>query len=473
MHKAFLNRLLFPMGQPDTLSSDHLEFDFSDVFGPAPVQASIEISTENPKNLVVATESNELLYDDPAVICSCSHSLVGPSTYVSQSLKLSKLTLRKTGDSLELVEGAREEVQKELRKPSIDEVILEIPYGHIESHPLEHQSVGLVDFEVLKVVGQGAFAKVYQVKRSDTSDIYAMKVMRKDKIMEKNHAEYMKSERDILTKVDHPFIVKLRYSFQTKYRLYLVLDFVNGGHLFFQLYRQGLFREDLARIYTAEIVSAVSHLHANGIMHRDLKPENVLLDADGHIMLTDFGLAKEFDENTRSNSMCGTLEYMSPEIVLGKGHDKAADWWSVGILLYEMLTGKPPFSGGNGQKIQEKIIKNKIKLPAFLSSEAHSILKGLLQKEASKRLGSGLGGSEEIKRHKWFKSINWKKLEAREIWPSFLPKVAGNHCVANFEECWTNMPVLDSPVASPTFGENPFKGFTYVRSAASFLQRNA
>ncbi|KAE8709789.1 Serine/threonine-protein kinase AtPK2/AtPK19 [Hibiscus syriacus] len=157
-------------------------------------------------------------------------------------------------------------------------------------------------------------------------------------------------------------------------------------------------------------------------------------------------------------------EYMSPEIVIGKGHDKAADWWSVGILLYEMLTGKPPFTGGNRQKVQEKIIKGKIKLPKFLSSEAHSILKGLLQKEASKRLGS-----EEVKRHKWFKSINWRKLEGREIRPSFLPKVAGNHCVANFEECWTSMPVTDSPVASPTFGENPFKGYTYVRPAATFL----
>jgi p70 ribosomal S6 kinase len=204
-----------------------------------------------------------------------------------------------------------------------------------------------------------------------------MKVMRKDKVVEKNHAEYMKAERDILTKVDHPFVVQLRYSFQTKYRLYLVLDFINGGHLFFQLYQQGLFREELARIYTAEIVSAVAHLHANGIMHRDLKPENILLDADGHAMLTDFGVAKEFDENTRSNSMCGTVEYMAPEIVQGRGHDKAADWWSVGILLFEMLTGKPPFVGGNRDKIQQKIVKEKIKLPTYLSSEVHSLLKGV------------------------------------------------------------------------------------------------
>lgn len=463
--KPFLNQLLLPRGPPDALSSDYVEFDFSDVFGPAPVQASIEVGGE-------ISYANELVYDQPAVIHSRSHSLVGPSSYVSQSLKLSKLTLHEAEDSLGLVEGINEETQEGPNNLSVVDAALGKPTGHIDNLPSENQCVGLEDFEVLKVVGQGAFAKVYQVRRIGTLEIYAMKVMRKDKIMEKNHAEYMKSERNILTKVDHPFIVQLRYSFQTKYRLYLVLDFVNGGHLFFQLYRQGLFREDLARIYTAEIVSAVSHLHANGIMHRDLKPENILLDADGHVMLTDFGLAKQFDENTRSNSMCGTLEYMSPEIVLGKGHDKAADWWSVGILLFEMLTGQPPFTGGNRQKIQQKIIKDKIKLPAFLSSEAHSLLKGLLQKEASKRLGSGPGGSKEIKSHKWFKMINWKKLEARETRPSFLPEVAGKHCVANFEECWTNMPLLDSPVASPKFNENPFKGFTYVRPAASFLQRN-
>ncbi|CAK7340012.1 unnamed protein product [Dovyalis caffra] len=471
--KPFQNQLLLPGGQPDALSSDCVEFDFSDVFGPVPVQAPLEVSSQNSKNLIIGPKASESLCHDPAVISSRSHSLVGPSSYVNKSLKLSKLTLHESDeDSLELVEGVSGKAEKELIR-SCDYTDLEKSTGDDDEYPLKEQCVGLEDFEVLKVVGQGAFAKVYQVRRSDTSEIYAMKVMRKDKIVEKNHAEYMISERDILTKVDHPFIVQLRYSFQTKYRLYLVLDFVNGGHLFFQLYRQGLFREDVARIYTAEIVSAVSHLHAEGIMHRDLKPENILLDADGHVMLTDFGLAKQFDENTRSNSMCGTLEYMSPEIVLAKGHDKAADWWSVGILLYEMLTGKPPFTGGNRQKIQQKIIKDKVKLPAYLSSEAHSFLKGLLQKEKSKRLGSGPGGSEEIKRHKWFKSINWKKLEAREIRPSFLPEVAGKHCVANFEECWTSMPVLDSPAASPKSYDNPFEGFSYVRPAASFLQRNA
>ncbi|XP_058110703.1 serine/threonine-protein kinase AtPK2/AtPK19-like [Magnolia sinica] len=463
--KSFQSQLFVCVDPPDVIPLEHVEFDFSDVFGPMPAQAS-EVNLVNSGNSVPITDLGEVVYDDPVVIYSRSHSLVGPTTCVNKNLQLSKLTLHETENSLELVECVTREFAAEAEEPSV------VDADDVSPQLMKSQGVGLEDFEVMKVVGQGAFGKVFQVRKKGTSDIYAMKVMRKDKIMEKNHAEYMKAERDILTKIAHPFIVQLRYSFQTKYRLYLVLDFVNGGHLFFQLYHHGLFREDLARVYTAEIVSAVSHLHANGIMHRDLKPENILLDADGHAMLTDFGLAKQFKENTRSNSMCGTLEYMPPEIVLGKGHDKAADWWSVGILLFEMLTGKPPFIG-NREKIQQKIIKNKIKLPAFLSSEAHSLLKGLLQKETSKRLGSGPNGSEEIKIHKWFRSINWTKLDTREIQPSFRPNVAGKHCIANFEERWTNMPLLDSPAASPRAGESNFMGFTYVRPTPYLRRRGS
>lgn len=468
MCKPLQTQLLFPVNPPD-VEVDPVELDFSDVFGTVPVYPSTEVSSVDLGNSVFpAADVSEIIYEDPVVIHNRSHSLVGPSSCVSKSLKVSTLVLHETEDSVELLDCVKQLSIKESKESSIEDCADGKPLENVNGYGNKVPSVSIEDFEVLKVVGQGAFAKVYQVRKIHTSEIYAMKVMRKDRIMEKNHADYMKAERDILTKIDHPFIVQLKYSFQTKYRLYLVLDFINGGHLFFQLYHHGLFREDLARFYAAEIVSAVSHLHANGIMHRDLKPENVLLDADGHVMLTDFGLAKQFDESTRSNSMCGTVEYMSPEIVLGKGHDKSADWWSVGILLYEMLTGKPPFVGGR-VKVQQKILKDKIKLPAFLTSEAHSLLKGLLQKEPSQRLGSGPTGSEEIKRHKWFKPINWKKLEAREIQPSFRPEVAGKQCIANFEKRWTDMPVLDSPAASPKANVNPFVDFTYVRPAASFL----
>ncbi|CAI8609974.1 unnamed protein product [Vicia faba] len=383
----------------------------------------------------------------PQVIHSRSHSFVGPSPRLPPP----------SDDDNNLF--FLDELASDSDSDSDSDDLIQQPFQH---------KFGPSDFQILKVIGQGAFGKVFMVRRkgdSDSSDnngIFAMKVMRKDNIIKKNHVDYMKAERDILTKVLHPFIVPLRYSFQTKSKLYLILDFINGGHLFFQLCRQAIFSEDEARIYTAEIVSAVSHLHSKGIVHRDLKPENILMDSHGHVMLTDFGMSKEIDESERSNSMCGTTEYMAPEILLGKGHNKDADWWSVGVLLYEMITGKAPFIHNNRKKLQEKIIKEKIKLPPYLTGEAHSLLKGLLQKDPSTRLGSGPNGDEQIKNHKWFRTINWNKLEARELQPKFKPSdVSGKDCTANFDRCWTTMPLEDSPASTPTAGDH-FQGYTYV-----------
>ncbi|MBA0851421.1 hypothetical protein Goshw_019506 [Gossypium schwendimanii] len=413
--------------------SNH-EFDFGDVFGPLTPHHP-DPTFHSPSS----TSPPSAFLGDPQVIHTRSHSYVGPSPRytVSSSLPLQIQTETE-------YEAEEQDDDEEDAKPKI----------------------GPEDFEILRVVGQGAFGKVFQVRKKGRNDedgdgLFAMKVMKKVTIIKKNHVDYMRAERDILTKVVHPFIVQLRYSFQTKSKLYLILDFINGGHLFFHLYRQGIFSEDQARFYTAEIVSAVSHLHNCGIVHRDLKPENILVDADGHVMLTDFGLAKEIDESSRSNSMCGTTEYMAPEILQSKGHNKDADWWSVGILLYEMLTGQPPYTHANRQKLQQRIIQEKLKLPPFLTTEAHSLLKGLLQKEPSRRLGSGPGGGDEIKKHKWFWSINWKKLEAREIQPKFKPDVSGKECTANFDKCWTTMPADDSPASTPTAGEH-FQGYTYV-----------
>ncbi|XVF09195.1 hypothetical protein REPUB_Repub07fG0071000 [Reevesia pubescens] len=432
---------------PPSSNSNH-EFDFSEVFGP------LTPHHHPHPNLIQSPSSTSpdpsAFVGDPQVIHTRSHSYVGPSPRytLSSSLPFPIQDIPETETENDAEAEAEEEAETK---------------------------IGPEDFEIMRVVGKGAFGKVFQVRKKGRNDeecesegegdgdgdgIFAMKVMRKDTIIKKNHVDYMKAERDILTKVIHPFIVPLRYSFQTKSKLYLILDFINGGHLFFHLYRQGLFSEDQARFYTAEIVSAVSHLHKCGIVHRDLKPENILVDADGHVMLTDFGLAKEIDESSRSNSMCGTTEYMAPEILQSKGHNKEADWWSVGILLYEMLTGQPPFTHANRQKLQQRIIQEKVKLPPFLSTEAHSLLKGLLQKEPSRRLGGGPSGGDEIKKHKWFRSINWKKLEAREIQPKFKPDVSGKDCTANFDKCWTTMPADDSPASTPTAGEH-FQGYTY------------
>ncbi|XP_065876708.1 serine/threonine-protein kinase AtPK2/AtPK19-like [Euphorbia lathyris] len=423
------------------------EFDFSDVFGPLTPHPN-QSQSQSPSTSTPSSSSSSAVIAEPLVIHNRSHSFLGPSPRYTLSPSLPVQIQVEDLDSeneSEVVEGD----------------------GKGKSEQVGSK-ISPSDFEILRVVGQGAFGKVFQVRKKvrdcgDGNDdgIYAMKVMRKDTIIKKNHVDYMKAERDILSKVIHPFIVQLRYSFQTKSKLYLILDFVNGGHLFFHLYRQGIFSEDQARVYTAEIVSAVSHLHKCGIVHRDLKPENILMDPDGHVMITDFGLAKEIDESSRSNSMCGTTEYMAPEILLSKGHNKDADWWSVGILLFEMLTGQPPFTHKDRKKLQERIIKEKVKLPPRLTSEAHSLLRGLLQKEPARRLGSGPDGGDEVKSHKWFRSINWKKLEERGLQPKFTPDVNGKDCTANFDQCWTRMPLDDSPAATPTAGEH-FQGYTYV-----------
>ena len=345
--------------------------------------------------------------------------------------------------------------------------------GGAES-PSSPTRLGPSDFELLNVVGQGAFGKVFQVRLEHTEEIYAMKVLKKSRILEKDHIDYMRVEREILTSVKHPFIVTLYNTFQTSSKLYMVMEFINGGHLFFQLYDQGLFSEDIARFFAAEMVLALGHLHSLGFVHRDMKPENVLLGADGHLKVTDFGLAKcNMTDEPRTNSMCGTIEYMAPEVILGKGHGKTVDWWSIGILLYEMLVGLPPFRSKNKNTLKKRITHDKVKLPAYLTSEAHSLIKALLQRDPAKRLGYGPNGLDQVKKHPFFKTINWKKLENLEIPSPFKPVVNGMDCVSNFDKEYTDQPALDTPCGTPDMqspvaikvrnaeGGDPFKDFTY------------
>ena len=321
------------------------------------------------------------------------------------------------------------------------------------------------DFEMLCLVGQGAFGKVFQVRKRDTGAVYAMKVMRKETIIEREQTDYMRAERDILTVIHHPYVVTLRYSFQTSQKLYLIMDFVNGGHLFFWLYRQGLFDTNLTRFYAAEIVCAIGHLHSLNIMHRDLKPENILLDNEGHVKLTDFGLAKVQDPESekRTNSLVGSIDYMSPEILEAKGHRKQADWWSVGVLIFEMLTGQLPFRGKNKPAIQKAICGAKLKMPTFLPSDATSLIKSLLERNQDRRLGAGPQGTENVKGHKFFASVNWSKIEVRGVAPPFRPTVEGEMCVACFDEQWTKKEAVDSAAGTPGSDDrNVFQGFSFT-----------
>ncbi|XP_030172632.1 ribosomal protein S6 kinase alpha-2 isoform X7 [Lynx canadensis] len=275
-------------------------------------------------------------------------------------------------------------------------------------------------FELLKVLGQGSYGKVFLVRKtkgSDTGQLYAMKVLKKATLKVRDRVR-SKMERDILAEVNHPFIVKLHYAFQTEGKLYLILDFLRGGDLFSRLSKEVMFTEEDVKFYLAELALALDHLHGLGIIYRDLKPENILLDEEGHIKITDFGLSKEaIDHDKRAYSFCGTIEYMAPEVVNRRGHTQSADWWSFGVLMFEMLTGSLPFQGKDRKETMALILKAKLGMPQFLSTEAQSLLRALFKRNPCNRLGAGLDGVEEIKRNPFFMTVDWNVSCARRSPP--------------------------------------------------------
>jgi len=264
----------------------------------------------------------------------------------------------------------------------------------------DEERISIDDFELLCVIGKGSFGKVLQVMKKDNKKIFAMKVLRKDTIRARNQVEHTKTERNILQRFRHPFIVELHYAFQTEDKLYMVLDFVNGGELFSHLKREKRFKEERAKLYAAEVLVALGYLHEMDIVYRDLKPENILLGADGHIKVTDFGLSKEQVTDADSTyTFCGTPEYMAPEILMDQGHGKPVDWWSFGILVYEMLTGLPPFYSRNKKEMYFKILKCELRFPQDIGADAKDLIQSLLKREPGQRLGSS-DDAEEIKKHK-------------------------------------------------------------------------
>ncbi|XP_071023680.1 ribosomal protein S6 kinase beta-1-like [Oncorhynchus clarkii lewisi] len=324
-------------------------------------------------------------------------------------------------------------------------------------------------FELLRVLGKGGYGKVFQVRKmsgATSGKIFAMKVLKKAMIVRNaKDTAHTKAERNILEEVKHPFIVDLIYAFQTGGKLYLILEYLSGGELFMQLEREGIFMEDTACFYLAEISMALGHLHLKGIIYRDLKPENIMLSNNGHVKLTDFGLCKEsIHDGTVTHTFCGTIEYMAPEILMRSGHNRAVDWWSLGALMYDMLTGAPPFTGENRKKTIDKILKCKLNLPPYLTQEARDLLKKLLKRNASLRLGAGPGDSSEIQSHLFFRHINWDDLLAHKVEPPFKPFLQSADDVSQFDSKFTSQTPVDSPDDS-TLSESAnqvFLGFTYV-----------
>jgi len=318
----------------------------------------------------------------------------------------------------------------------------------------------------MKVVGKGSYGKVMLVKHKHSNMVYAMKMLRKDNVVKRNQVEHTKTERNVLEAVSHPFIVTLHYAFQTPKKLYFILEYCPGGELFFHLSRAGRFSEGRCRFYASEILLAIEYLHRLNIIYRDLKPENILLDADGHVKLTDFGLSKEgIQDNFSAKSMCGTPEYLAPEILNKSGHGKAVDWYSLGAIMYEMLTGLPPFYTRDREKLFERIRRGELAYPSYITPVTKSLLQHLLQGDPTQRLGCSNDG-DEVKAHPFFSGIEWVAIQQRRVTPPFKPQVTqGSGDVKYFEKEFVDLPVVNSEVNEGHLGQtrdlNHFEGFTY------------
>ena len=338
--------------------------------------------------------------------------------------------------------------------------------------------VTLNDFKILKTLGKGAFGKVLLVHNEELNKYFAMKILKKDFIKKNKQIAHTKVERKILEKIDYPFIAQLFYAFQNKEKLYMITEYMPGGEMFYHLHKEQYFKESKAKFYICEIILAIEHLHKNNIIYRDLKPENILLDENGHIKLTDFGLSKIVNDinKDRTYTICGTPEYVAPEVLTGKGYNKSVDWWSLGIVLYEMLCGYSPFREAR-ERIDIEIYFKPIHHDNLISDIAFDLINKLIEPNCEKRLGYGIMDSIEIKNHVFFKDINWKKVERKEIEPEYKPVLKKPGDVSNFDKMFTEMDPysykdkgkLINQLTKKNKGNSPtdgvsYENFTYIKN---------
>jgi len=324
--------------------------------------------------------------------------------------------------------------------------------------------VALEDFDLLKVLGKGGFGKVMLVRKKGTTDIYAMKVLKKEAVIRRNQVAHTKTETHILKQIRHPFLTRMYFAFQSEGKLYMVLNYLPGGELFYRLKREGRFSVERVRLYTSEIALGLGHLHSLDMIYRDLKPENILLDEVGHICLTDFGLSKEsVSTPNAARTFCGTPEYLAPEILQGVGHGKAVDWWSLGTLVFEMLTGLPPFYSRNINHMYEKILKAELRCPSYLPPDVKNMIEHLLIRDPLRRLGSGPGDVKELETHQFFQTMDFQKVYQKSLTPIYKPNIGGETDTANFDPQFTAEAAVDSMVDTNVLQGQPnhFEGFTY------------
>lgn len=344
----------------------------------------------------------------------------------------------------------------------------------------KHYKPKLSDFDTIKVLGQGSYGKVLLVREKSTGRLFAQKQLQKaslvinesNQIHEKNYQRTL-NEKTILEKVNHPNIVKLFYAFQDNNKVYLILEYLDGGEIFHHLAQQKYLSEKDASFYIAQIVLALRYLHLNlKVIYRDLKPENCMLNSFGHLVLTDFGLSKVSTEDSdRKHSMIGTAQYMAPEVIKGESYNFSVDWWSLGCVAYDMLTGGPPFTGHTNEKIMDKVVHSKkyLKFPFYLSLDAKDFLRKLLQPNPQKRFDID-NDFQKLKEHRFFRYLDWDMLfdepNREDTIPPILPVITDPILAENFDEEFTSMPF--TPPQNATHLNNDVlhvKGFTYTNES--------
>ena len=370
------------------------------------------------------------------------------------------------------IQGSKDQIITDEKDTRLDE---EMNNKEQEQDQALNVKVTYNDFEPIKLLGRGSFGEVLLVRLKANKKVYAMKILNKNLLKIKKQELHTKTERDLMVKINCPFIVNIKSAFQDTKKLYIVSEFMQGGDMFFHLHDGQIivFNNEKAKFYILELVLALECLHKHNMVYRDLKPENILLDEKGHVKLTDFGLSKILEtESDKAFTICGTPQYLAPEVLLKKGYDKAVDWWSLGCVMYEMLTGRLPFPIKRGIKLNTKLYERGIDFPSILTKEAKDLMQKLLVVDPTERLGSGPNGSENIKNHSFFKGVNWKEAWNKKLKPPFIPNLSNDTDLRYFDSMFTDEPI-DGVKRKITIRDrdrepsNEYNGFTYVAGSVS------